>query len=70
QVKAVEHKHMMFAEAAKLAAKAEVGQMWLTHFSPALTRPKDYIEETRKIFPESYVGTDGKSVTLEFDKNE
>ncbi|MCR5154525.1 MAG: ribonuclease Z, partial [Lachnospiraceae bacterium] len=30
QVKAVEHKHMMFAEAAKLAAKAEVGQMWLT----------------------------------------
>ncbi len=68
--KAKEYKHMTFCEAAKLARAAKVKQMWLTHYSPSLTRPEDFIGEARKIFPHAKVGKDKKSITLEFDKDE
>ena len=38
--KAVEYKHMTFYEAAHLAKDAQVKEMWLTHYSPSLTRRK------------------------------
>ena len=41
--KAKENKHMTFSEAAALAKDAEVAEMWLTHFSPSLVRPQEYI---------------------------
>ena len=68
--KAKEYKHMTFHEAAQLAKEAEVGELWLTHYSPSLVRPEDYLKETRKIFRNTKLGKDRKSVTLEFDKNE
>lgn len=68
--KAKEHRHMTFAEAAELAAQARPDRLWLTHFSPSLTRAEDYLEETRRIFPETYAGRDGKSVTLRFPEEE
>jgi len=68
--KAKEYKHMTFREAAKLAKTAGVTEMWLTHYSPSLTRPEDYLEEARRIFPNTKVGKDRKSITLEFDKDE
>ncbi len=68
--KAKEYKHMTFREAAKLAKTAEVQELWLTHYSPSLTRPEDYLEEARSIFQNTKVGKDRKSITLEFDKNE
>lgn len=68
--KALEHKHMTFYEAAKLAKAAKVKELWLTHYSPSLIRPEEYIPKTRKIFPETYVAKDGRTVVLEFDKNE
>ena len=64
--KAVEHKHMTFTEAAKLASRAQVGELWLTHFSPAMSRPEEYMEAVRRIFPNAKAGKDGKSVTLKF----
>jgi len=64
--KAREHKHMTFQEAAKLARKADVGQMWLTHYSPSLTRPEPFMDEVKKIFPRSFAGKDGKSMELQF----
>ncbi len=64
--KAVEHKHMTFQEAAGLAKKAQPGQMWLTHYSPSLVRPDEYLDEVRKIFPETYLGKDGKTIELDF----
>lgn len=70
QGKAVEYKHMTFYEAAELAKQAEVKEMWLTHYSPSLIRPEDYMKDVCKIFSNSYAGKDGKSCTLEFDKNE
>ncbi len=68
QEKAKEHKHMTFQEAAGLAKKANVGQMWLTHYSPSLTRPEPFMEEVRKIFPRAYAGKDGKSMELQFEE--
>ena len=66
--KAVEHKHMTFYEAAHIAKDAGVKQMWLTHYSPSLTRPEEYMQAVRKIFPESYAGKDGKSIDLLFEE--
>lgn len=64
--KAVEHKHMTFQEAAKLARRAQPEEMWLTHYSPSLVRPEDYMEQVRAIFPKTYPGKDGKSIELDF----
>ena len=49
--KAKGYKHMTFREAATLAREAEVGEMWLTHYSPSLVRPDDYMDTVREIFP-------------------
>lgn len=68
--KAREHKHMTFYEAAKLAKAAKVGELWLTHYSPSLNHPEEYMEEIRKIFPAAKAGKDRKSVELYFDKDE
>lgn len=65
--KAREYKHMTFAEAAYLAQESDVKEMWLTHFSPSLVRPADYISGVQKIFPNVCAGTDGKTVTLGFE---
>ncbi len=68
--KALEHKHMTFYEAAELARSAGVKELWLTHYSPSLTRPEEFIPEARKIFPNTLPGKDRKSVTIEFAKDE
>ena len=67
--KAVEYKHMTFYEAAKLAKEAEVKEMWLTHYSPSLTRPEEYMDDVRAIFPHAKAGKDGMSVELDFPEN-
>ncbi|GHU62804.1 ribonuclease Z [Clostridia bacterium] len=66
EAKAKEYKHMTFGEAAYLAKKAQVRQLWLTHFSPSLTHPEEYMEEVRKIFPRAKAGKDGMSTELYF----
>ena len=66
QEKAKEHKHMTFYEAAKLAKAADVGEMWLTHYSPSLTYAEEFMPAVRKIFPRAVAGKDGKSVELKF----
>ncbi len=66
QEKAEEKKHMTFLEAAKVAKEANVGELWLTHYSPSLLWPEDYIKPVRKVFPKTFPGKDGKSCTLEF----
>ena len=70
--KAVEHKHMTFTEAVKLAADAEKApeRMWLTHYSPSLIRPEEYIYNARKIFPAVYAPKDMMSLTIDFEKDE
>ena len=67
QQKAKEKKHMTFYEAAQMAKSAGVAKMWLTHYSPSLTRPEEYAKEVRAIFPETYISKDGRSEELLFE---
>lgn len=66
--KAKQYKHMTFYEAAELAKKAQVQELWLTHFSPSLVRGEDYMPAVREIFNNAYLGKDGKSVELVFQE--
>ena len=70
QSRASEYKHMTFSEAATIAKEAQVQEMWLTHYSPSLVRPKEALPEAKRIFENSKCGKDGMMVTLEFDKDE
>lgn len=65
--KAKEYKHMTFYEAATMAAKADVGELWLTHYSPSLTHPEEYKKEVRKIFPRTVTAKDGRTIELKFE---
>ena len=67
--KAKEYKHMTFYEAAELAREADTKQMWLTHYSPSLIRPEEYLEEVRNIFPRTIVAKDGRSIVLNFEED-
>lgn len=67
--KAKGYKHMTFREAATLARDAKVNEMWLTHYSPSLVRPDDYMDTVHEIFPKAWPGKDGKSVELNFEED-
>lgn len=66
EIKAVEHKHMMMQEAAAIAAKADVGEMWLTHYSPSMAKPAVFMDEIREIFPRTIAAKDRTTTTLNF----
>ena len=70
QEDAVKKFHMTFEEAAGLGVKAQPSRMWLTHYSPSLIRPKDYIEDAQQIFDRVEPGKDLKSITLKFEEDE
>ena len=68
QQKARERKHMTFYEAANLAKAAEVSQMWLTHYSPSLPWPDQYLPQVTKIFPNAITAKDGQTIELDFEE--
>ncbi len=65
--KAKDKKHMTMYEAAAIAKRAQVQEMWLTHYSPSLTRPEEFMHEVKKIFPNSVAAKDGRSAELKFE---
>ncbi len=65
--KAKEYKHMTFYEAATLAKEAGVKEMWLTHYSPSLNYPEEYMDDVRAIFSNSIAAKDGRTVELTFE---
>ncbi|KYH30284.1 MULTISPECIES: ribonuclease Z [Clostridium] len=66
--KAKENKHMLFSECASLAKDAKVKELWLTHFSPLLQNPEDFLEETKKIFENTKLGEELMVKELIFEK--
>lgn len=67
--KALENRHMLFSEAARLAADAGgVRELWLTHYSPSLPNPKAFRDVARAIFPNTFTPRDGWTKTLIFDE--
>ena len=69
EAKAREYKHMTFYEAARLAKEANPKQMWLTHYSPSLTRPEEFMDKVREIFPRAKAAKDAWTAELEFDED-
>lgn len=67
EAKAREYKHMTFKEAATIAQQAQPKEMWLTHYSPSLVRPADYMDTVTDIFPNAKAGKDGMTVELVFE---
>ena len=66
--KARENRHMLFSEAARLAAEAGgVRELWLTHYSPSLPNPKAYRDIARAIFPNTHTARDGWTKELRFE---
>ena len=68
--KARENKHMTMYEAAQLAKKANPKEMWLTHYSPSLNHPEEYMDQVRKIFENAKAARDGWTKELRFDEEE
>jgi ribonuclease Z len=64
--KAEQKKHMMFSEAGLLAKQGNVGELWLTHYSPSLTEPEEYIEVARSIFANTVAGRDLLAKTIKY----
>ena len=67
ETKARENKHMTMYDAARLARDAEVSELWLTHYSPSLSWPEDYMDEVRNIFPGAIAAKDGQTAELRFE---
>lgn len=68
--KALETKHMMFTEAAEIAKEAGARELWLTHFSPSLPNPRDYLPLAQAIFPQTVCPRDGQTTELHFAEDE
>lgn len=43
--------------------------MWLTHYSPSLVRPDEFMDKVREIFPNAYPGKDGKTKEMNFEED-
>jgi len=68
--KTAAHKHMIFQEAAGIAKAGRVNELWLTHFSPAMTYPEQFISAARSIFPNSTAGRDRMNKTIHYREDE
>jgi ribonuclease Z len=64
---AIDHGHMNFAQAAAVASKSGVKQLWLVHYSQMIEDPEMYLPNASEIFPETYCGRDGMRTTLQFE---
>ena len=64
EAEAKEAKHSTAAQAAKVAKKAGVKRLLLTHLSGRYLDTAPLLEEAKKIFPETQVAQDGTSVKV------
>lgn len=68
QERAEETGHMMFHEAAQTARAAGAKRLWLTHYSPSLEFPEDFIQNAAEIFPDVRAARDGDKITIKFEE--
>lgn len=60
--------HSTFGQSAALAARAGVRRLWLTHYSPMIQTPEDFLPAAQAVFPAAECGFDGKQITLRFEE--
>ena len=61
---------MTMQEAASLAARADVKELWLTHYSPSMEDPHLYTDDVQAIFANTVVSKDGQHTELSFSDEE
>ena len=66
-LKAIDNGHMTFTQAAEVAKKAGVKQLWLSHYSQMIQKPQEYLPNATAIFENAICGQDGMSTTLQFE---
>jgi len=64
--KALASKHMTFREAAQLAKDGMVKELLLTHFSPSMGDPGEYLGNATEVFENTTIGTDRMVRELNF----
>ncbi|MFW6075423.1 MAG: ribonuclease Z [Chloroflexota bacterium] len=64
--RALERGHLTMRQATSIGRDANVGELWLTHFSPKVERPEDYEEQARRMFARTRIGYPGLGTTLRF----
>jgi len=67
---AVKNHHMLFREAAEIAAEAGAERLILTHFSTSLETPEEEIDAAKSVFEETECGRDGMVITLRYPKDQ
>ncbi len=67
--KAVGNQHMLFSEAAEIAREGRVRELWLTHYSPSLSDPEEWLGEATRLFPNTRAGYDRMTGTLRFPQD-
>ncbi|MBR6418800.1 MAG: ribonuclease Z [Oscillospiraceae bacterium] len=70
RAKAQETRHMLFTEAAETARDAHAKRLWLTHYSPSLPDPQEYLHHAKAIFPETCCAGDGQHIDLPFSEDD
>lgn len=65
--KAIKNKHMTFREAGILAKDSNSKELLLTHFSPAMNEPIDFIDNAKSVFNNTIIGEDGMKKALKFE---
>ncbi|MDE6679047.1 MAG: ribonuclease Z [Ruminococcus sp.] len=56
--------HMLMQDACEIASKADVRNLWLTHYSPAESNPEVYEDELKSIFESVNISRDGDKLSL------
>ncbi len=59
--------HMTYRQAATLARDAEIGHLWLTHFSAGMRDPEAWRHNAAEVFPDLTIGHAGLAATLAFE---
>ncbi len=67
--KAIQKTHMTFREAATISRESAAGALWLTHFSPAVADPNEFLQNATAVFSNTTVGYSGLEATIAFEKD-
>ncbi|AYE35534.1 ribonuclease Z [Clostridium septicum] len=66
--KAIKNRHMTFREAATLAKDGSVKTLLLTHFTPAMMNPDEYINNAKEVFKNTIIAKDRLIINLKFEE--
>jgi len=64
---AIEKQHMLFSEAAEIAKSSNSKELWLTHFSPSVKNPEEFLVNASSIFSNTFIGKELMFKTLNYE---